>query len=864
MPANSLLRSIIVGLFFMLSILASAQNERYVTGEMLIQLPYGVNAEDWIARHPELPVVEIGKKVSNPLNIYLLKFDSSSVNEYDFLNLLRTMYDVENAQFNHYTELRATAPNDPLYSSQWQYNNTGQSGGTPGADLDMELAWDITTGGLTAFGDTIVVCVIDDGIYAQHPDIAPNLWVNHDEIPNNGIDDDNNGFVDDYRGWDTYTSSDAVYESAFHGTPVAGIIGAKGNNGIGVAGVNWNVKLMIVEGGSGVESEVLEAYSYPLAMRKKYNQSNGLEGAFVVATNSSWGINFGQPSNAPLWCAMYDSMGTYGILSAGATANNGVDIDVVGDLPTACPSDYLISVTNMNHNDVKVSAAAWGLTHVDLGAFGEGTYTTNGGSNTYGPFGGTSGATPHVAGAVALLYSAQCPSLINLAKTNPDSAALLVKQFIMDGTELNASLTGITVSEGRMNVNNSMNLLLQYCNTPCLPPSLFPISAITDTSAFISWLPNDSSVLSNQLEWRMIGDTTWNVVLTTDSSYWLYGLQPCTEYEYRMISFCQTDTSTFFSSSSFKTDGCCENPSNFKVDSVFEFSASANWGSVSAAQSYQVRIREVGGNWTQFSTVDTFFNFSSLQSCTGYEIEISIICANDTLDFEYTQSFQTLGCVSCANINYCPPLPLNASEEWIEFVALNNETNVSGSNSGYGNFTTSLWVNPIFIGQSNTLSMQPGYASSTYDEYFRVWIDYNQDGDFDDPGELVFDPGTTVTSVVSDSFVVPGNAIIGSTRMRVSMYWNDPPGPCDVGINTFGEIEDYCVSVQNLASCLPPSLSPITGITDTSAFISWMPSDTSVLTNQLEWRIVGDSIWNVILTTDSSYLAFGFTTLYRL
>ncbi|MCB0852688.1 MAG: fibronectin type III domain-containing protein, partial [Bacteroidetes bacterium] len=662
----------------------------------------------------------------------------------------------------------------------------------------------------------------------------------------NGIDDDNNGFVDDYQGWNTSTNSDAVYGLGFHGTPVAGIIGAKGNNGIGVSGVNWNVKLMIVQGGTGVESEVLQAYSYPLTMRKKYNQSNGLEGAFVVATNSSWGINFGQPSNAPLWCAMYDSLGNHGILNAAATANNAVDVDVVGDLPTACPSNYLISVTNINHNDVKVTSAAWGLTHVDLGAFGEGTFTTNGGSNTYGPFGGTSGASPHVAGAIALLYAVQCPNLINTAKTNPAFAAQWVKQFILNGTEPNPSLTGITVTEGRLNVNNSLNLLLQYC-TPCSPPWLFPTTGITDTSAYISWIPIDSSVINNQLEWRAAGDSIWNVILTTDSSYWFYGLQPCTEYEYRMSSFCQTDSSTYFSTSSFKTDGCCENPADFQVDSIFELSASANWSSVLAAQSYQVRIRESGGNWSQFSTVDTFFNFLNLQPCTDYEIEISLICANDTLDFEYTRSFRTLGCGNCIDLPYCPPLATNANEEWIESVTLNSETNVSGSNSGYGNFTDILWADPLFIGQSNTLSLQPGYASSAYDEYFRVWIDYNQDGDFDDAGELIFNSGA-VTSTVTDSFIVPGNVMIGSTRMRVSMYFDHIPAPCDFGIVRFGEIEDYCVTIAPALAVCDVSVSvDSSSATDTSLMITWNPSGIATEYN-IQYRSLNDSVWQSVNT----------------
>ncbi|MEL6652012.1 MAG: S8 family serine peptidase, partial [Bacteroidota bacterium] len=520
-----------------------SQKAQHVPGEVLIQFSPGITAEAWLKRSPTIQnagfYVKTGKRISAPLNIYSVQFDHQQIDEDLFLELVRQSPYVQIAQFNHYVELRSTIPNDPQYGQQWQYDNTGQGGGTPGADIDMDLAWDFTTGGLTASGDTIVVCVIDDGISATHPDIAPNLWINHAEIPNNGIDDDNNGFVDDYRGWDTGSGTDEVYDGGGHGTPVAGIVGAKGDNNEGVAGVNWNVKLMIVQGGTGVESEVLEAYSYPLVMRQKYNATNGQEGAFVVSTNASWGVNFGQASSAPLWCAFYDTLGAYGILNAGATANAALDVDVDGDLPTSCPSDYLISVTNMNRNDVKVNQAAWGLTHVDLGAFGEGTWTTA--AVGYGGFGGTSGATPHVAGTIALLYSAPCPALISLAKSNPAAAALLVKQAILDGVDPNTSLNNITVTGGRLNVHNSMLLLLQNCG-PCPAPFIQAETELTDVQARLNWTVNDSA-LTTDLQWRVLGDTVWNAVNGLDSTYLLTGLLPCTEYEYQLISNCPNDTS---------------------------------------------------------------------------------------------------------------------------------------------------------------------------------------------------------------------------------------------------------------------------------------------------------------------------------
>jgi subtilisin family serine protease len=143
-------------------------------------------------------------------------------------------------------------------------------------------------------------------------------------------------------------------------------------------------------------------------MRRLYNETDGEKGAFVVATNASWGINGGEPADSPLWCAMYDSLGAQGVLNCGATANNNVDVDVVGDLPTACPSDFMISVTATNIDDMR-TFSAYGATTIDVGAPGDNVYTTSI-SGGYGTTSGTSFASPLTAGVIGLLYSAPCAS----------------------------------------------------------------------------------------------------------------------------------------------------------------------------------------------------------------------------------------------------------------------------------------------------------------------------------------------------------------------------------------------------------------------------------------------------------------------
>src|SRR4030095_15216469 len=169
-------------------------------------------------------------------------------------------------------------PNDPSFGQQWSLNNTGQSGGTPDADIDGPEAWNLTTSGLTAAGDSIVVAIVDGGFYLTHPDLK--FWKNWFEIPGNGIDDDNNGYVDDVDGWNAYNNNGNITGNT-HGSHCSGIAGAIGNNNTGISGVNWNVKIMAVMGSSGTEAVVVRAYGYCLKQRKVYDQTNGQRGAFV-------------------------------------------------------------------------------------------------------------------------------------------------------------------------------------------------------------------------------------------------------------------------------------------------------------------------------------------------------------------------------------------------------------------------------------------------------------------------------------------------------------------------------------------------------------------------------------------------------
>jgi len=364
-----------------------------VPGQLIVKFDKAVDIDMFTESYKVIEGFKSGltelEQLSILSNIYLFSFLQEGVDVDKIIDVLQDNDLVQAVQLNHYIEERATTPNDSQFGSQWHHVESGDH------DIDSDEAWDISTGGYTANGDRIVVCILEGGGSDwNHVDLIDNHWVNSAEIAGNGIDDDGNGYVDDVNGWNATSNSDGI-STGGHGTAVSGMIGATGNNNLGVAGVNWSVGLMQVQMGGLTESNVIAAYSYPHTMRNMYNTSNGTQGAFVVATNASWGIDQANPANYPVWCAYYDDLGAVGILNCGATANAQFDIDAVGDMPTGCSSDYMVAVTATNNQDVR-TFSAYGATTIDLGAPGENVFMTASG-NSYAASSGTSFASPCVA-----------------------------------------------------------------------------------------------------------------------------------------------------------------------------------------------------------------------------------------------------------------------------------------------------------------------------------------------------------------------------------------------------------------------------------------------------------------------------------
>jgi subtilisin family serine protease len=441
--------------------LLAAKAERFI-----VLLEPGITPSELLSVSGVESQLKAVKKLGMSWNIWLVETDLS-------LNALQALEEVVLAQEDHRISPRAI-PNDPQFLNQWHLRNDGTNGNISGADIDAINAWDQATGGVTLNGDTIVVAVIDLGFDITHEDL--NFFVNRAEIPGNSLDDDGNLYIDDHIGWDVY-DGDGVLPISDHGTHVSGIIGAKGDNSVGVSGINWNVKVLPIAGASNLESDVIGAYGYVFDMRKLYETSGGSKGAYITVANSSFGVDFGDPLNFPIWCALYDSLGQIGILSVGAGPNAAVNVDQVGDIPSTCPSEYLIAVTNTNSGDSLAPSSGVGNVHMDLGAPGTEILSTVP-SNGYASAGwtGSSMSAPMVSGAAALMMSAANADYLALYQSDPGQAIKEIRDMILNTVELLPTLDTTTSSGGRLDLFAAVQAMQLYSGVTSTSFRSFKIS----------------------------------------------------------------------------------------------------------------------------------------------------------------------------------------------------------------------------------------------------------------------------------------------------------------------------------------------------------------------------------------------------
>jgi subtilisin family serine protease len=416
---------------------------KYAAGQMIVKLRPQAEAEYDGVEVPEFVARARGYRME-PLNYqkrdgeYLVHLDSG-VSVEDAVAQASADPRVEYAEPDYllYTD---SVPNDSRFDEQWGLFNDGVFGKS-GADIAATRAWDFTTG-----SESIVVAVIDTGVDLSHPDLAPNAWVNPFEIAGDGVDNDNNGYVDDINGWDFANDRAAVFEDPgtdFHGTHVAGTIGAEGNNGFGTAGVAWRVKIMslkFLSGRSGSSSNAVKAIKYATDLKQR--------GQNVCVINASWSGSGGSDS---LFNAIKKA-GEAGIVFVcaagnGGDDNRGDDLDVTPAYPAAWSEQLgsVISVTALDRADEFSSIFYnYSFTKVDVGAPGVNVLSTYPGGS-YVTSSGTSMATPHVSGIAALLFSYE-----------PQLTPAQVKERIVRTAEPTRALASIVASSGRANAFNAV------------------------------------------------------------------------------------------------------------------------------------------------------------------------------------------------------------------------------------------------------------------------------------------------------------------------------------------------------------------------------------------------------------------------
>ncbi|MFY9610128.1 MAG: S8 family peptidase [Blastocatellia bacterium] len=375
---------------------------------------------------------------------------------------------VEYAEPDYILQASQTVPDDPFFTQMWGLSDLGClfcGPDQPTSNIDAPRAWDITTG-----SNDVVAVVLDTGVDIAHEDLAPNVWVNPREIAGNSADDDGNGFVDDVNGWNFFDKTNQVFKSSgedLHGTHVAGSIGAAGNNGKGVTGVAWRVKLMSLKflggpKGKGSTGNAIKGINYAIDQRAR--------GVNVRVINASWG----GPNESLSLREAITAAGDAGILFVCSAGNEGADVDRTPDFPSGFGGlPTCLSVAAMTSTDDLASFSSFGHSSVGVAAPGQSIistaprnqFSTNGG---YATLSGTSMSAPYVSGIAVLLWSHQ-----------PSLTAALVKQRIVSTSEPIPALVSKVANSGRANAFGALTNRIAPPRAPIVLTASFTKKAVT-------------------------------------------------------------------------------------------------------------------------------------------------------------------------------------------------------------------------------------------------------------------------------------------------------------------------------------------------------------------------------------------------
>ena len=415
----------------------AAAEAAYVPNELLVKFKEGTSADlksKALAKIggsiTETILTKAMKNANKQEGVLVVKANKSTMEAISLISGAEIEFAEPNYIYNHYA-----VSNDPYFTngSLWGMGaNSNQFG------CGANTAWGANKTG----SSTVYIGIIDEGYMYNHADLAANAGTNPGETAGNGIDDDGNGLVDDVYGWDFAGNNSSVFDGTGddHGTHVAGTIGGVGGNGVGVAGVVWNVKLLnakFLGSTGGTTANAIKAVDY-------FTNLKTSQGLNIVATNNSWG---GGGFSQALKDAI-DRANNAGILFIAAAGNSATNNDVTASYPSGYTSANIIAVASITSTGALSSFSQYGATTVDIGAPGSGIWSTvpggrkNNFTSLYASYNGTSMATPHVSGAVALY-----------ASINPGATAAQIKTAILNSATPTASLAGKCVTGGRLNVS---------------------------------------------------------------------------------------------------------------------------------------------------------------------------------------------------------------------------------------------------------------------------------------------------------------------------------------------------------------------------------------------------------------------------
>lgn len=597
---------------------------RYVEGEIIVkfkrdqrssaQALHRTMGSTVLKRFNMLPEIEVVKLPDGlPIRDGIIKYMLDPSVEYAEPNYIRRINRI---------------PNDTYFNQQWALLNTGQFNGTPGSDIKATDAWDINTG-----SNNVVIAVIDTGMDYNHPDLFKNRWVNEAEIPDNGIDDDGDGKVDDIFGWDFTTCArfDPVTGGCLtpkvqdkdpmddngHGTHVSGIIGASGNNGTGVSGVMWDARIMPLKilnaYGEGSIADEIAALDYVVMMKNR--------GVNIRAVNASFG-------GGVYSSAEYDAISKVnnsGIIFVTAAGNGGDDdLGDNNDITPSYPANYnlpnIVAVAATDQNDNLASFSNYGPQSVHVAAPGVRILSITANGLYYSS--GTSMATPHVTGLVGLLCSEY-----------PSFSLSQIKSTLIKYVDILPSLSGKIKSGGRINAYKALSSLLS--------PSGLKANNILSNSISLQWTDRATGEDGYKLE-RKEGNGSYSLISTLPLNSYSYQDATVTDglsYSYRVRAFNDIAESNYSDEVVAVTP--LKAPSNLSL-SAEVFKVTLRWtDNSSSEEGFRIERKGPDGAYVMIATTGaniTTYVDGNLQPSTTYSYRVKAynLVAGESLPVEAT------------------------------------------------------------------------------------------------------------------------------------------------------------------------------------------------------------------------------------